>query len=506
MRRPDAEINAYLDGEPTPQQVQTLESWIQDDPANAQAFFRLIQLHQLIGDRLRKQRGSRALRLAGELGPDDSAAALALAELARLHEEGLGGPIDLEANRSSVDRLAHGPSRRTVVRARLIIAGGLAALFALGVGVALVVASLSGGTPRVVETPDATSPRVVATLTDQNSARWETEAGPISLETGDALAAGRRLTLTRGLAELTLLRGAVVTLEAPCTIELIDHDNALRLESGKLVGVVKSDRAKGFVVHTPRMDVTDLGTRFGIDASFADATEVHVYEGEVTVGRVQAHGGRAFLENLVQGQAMRASGDADGLRLVPIAADPMRFVDGDITPRSYLAASTGFGLGLGETDPNWRVVAVDGRPITEGSALHVVAQGEVERGTKLPGNPQSTHWLQIDEAITSPDRQGRVYTCRVAFRSPDAADLRKSDLVLGVVGGRAILAVRINGEHVDIPDSVRDRKTFYTPYFELRLNPSLAAGAGTNTVEIDVFDTDTTATLRAAFEVRPTQN
>lgn len=312
-------IEALLNGTIDDAGFARLDDLLRNDADARRLYLRSINLDTTLGDIIRNTPGL-SLRLSDDpadqvsLNKGDSAAAFALAELARMHEEGVRGPIDPEAHRNTGARKAHGPSRRTVIRARLMIAGGLAAMIVLGVFVAVLVGSLTRPAPIVAGNHEPSdSPIVVATLTGQRDARWEIGRRAVRLVTGDALTAGQKLTLTRGIAELTTLRGAVATIEAPCTIELIDNANALRLESGRLVGRVETQEAEGFLVRTPHMDVTDLGTAFGIDASDAGATEVHVLEGSVKASRPEKAGGRGFSLILTKGYATRAEAGRDDL-------------------------------------------------------------------------------------------------------------------------------------------------------------------------------------------------
>uniref|UniRef100_UPI0035698FE8 LamG-like jellyroll fold domain-containing protein n=1 Tax=Roseovarius sp. TaxID=1486281 RepID=UPI0035698FE8 len=126
----------------------------------------------------------------------------------------------------------------------------------------------------------------VATLTAAHDAQW----AAFKPRAGDTLYAGQRFTLTEGFAEITTAGGAVAILEAPATIELTDNDNALRLHAGNLVGICETESSKGFLVRTPHMDITDLGTRFAIavepDAEHGEAqsaSEVIVMDGKVRV-------------------------------------------------------------------------------------------------------------------------------------------------------------------------------------------------------------------------------
>ena len=94
--------------------------------------------------------------------------------------------------------------------------------------------------------------------------------------------AGQRFTLTQGFAEITTQRGAVATIEAPATIELIDNDNAIHLEVGKLVGICKTESSRGFVVRTGTAEITDIGTAFAVEVRQANGpTSLQVFDGYV---------------------------------------------------------------------------------------------------------------------------------------------------------------------------------------------------------------------------------
>jgi len=168
---------------------------------------------------------------------------------------------------------------------------------------------------------DAQGPPV-ATLTALAAARWESNVGTGSPGIGDALYSGQRLTLERGFAEITTNRGAIARIQAPASFELIDHDNAIRLHSGKIVGVCETEASIGFLVRTPHMDITDLGTRFGVDATLAEETEVHVIDGEVKVALPSTRA-KPVERVLLANQAVAARQDRRAF--VAVAADAQRF-------------------------------------------------------------------------------------------------------------------------------------------------------------------------------------
>ena len=174
-----------------------------------------------------------------------------------------------------VNTAKSGPAKWLAAAAVIVLAATLYIVLSMGTG--------NDGQPTIAErpgndTPSALTQPIVATLTAAHDAQWAERA----LARGSDLKAGQRLTLTAGFAEITTQRGAIAILEAPATIELIDSPNAIRLHAGKLVGIVQTESAKGFIVRTPHMDVVDLGTEFGVDAR-PDAVEVSVFVGEVEV-------------------------------------------------------------------------------------------------------------------------------------------------------------------------------------------------------------------------------
>ncbi|MEM9347237.1 MAG: FecR domain-containing protein [Planctomycetota bacterium] len=116
----------------------------------------------------------------------------------------------------------------------------------------------------------------VATLTAERGAVWDRRPG-------DKLVAGDRLNLTQGTAEITTARGAIAILQAPATIEMIDNPNAMRLIRGSIAGICETPTSKGFFVRTPHLDVTDIGTRFGIIVDADGASTVQVFKGSVMV-------------------------------------------------------------------------------------------------------------------------------------------------------------------------------------------------------------------------------
>ncbi len=117
--------------------------------------------------------------------------------------------------------------------------------------------------------------RVVATLDDSSHAVWRVPRQEPQLRRGS-------MTLEQGYAQLTFKQGTQVLIQAPCSFKL-QSSNKMALENGSMTANVPS-QAVGFTVQTPWAMVVDYGTEFGLSTGQTDGTEVHVFEGNVSVG------------------------------------------------------------------------------------------------------------------------------------------------------------------------------------------------------------------------------
>ncbi|PHQ31767.1 FecR domain-containing protein [Rhodopirellula bahusiensis] len=120
-------------------------------------------------------------------------------------------------------------------------------------------------------------PRSVATILSSTDCHWGT--GTLPTTVGQELTSGR-LRLISGIAELQFPH-ATVSMEGPVDIELISAERC-RLHSGSIVGSV-SDGGEGFVVETPRAEITDRGTKFGVFVDNVGDARLDVLEGKVDV-------------------------------------------------------------------------------------------------------------------------------------------------------------------------------------------------------------------------------
>lgn len=156
-----------------------------------------------------------------------------------------------------------------------------------------------------------TTSTAVAMLTRAVDARWE--RGSEAPQVGSALAPGW-LRLESGLAQVVFYSGARVVIEGPAELQIISPTEAV-CPTGRLLAEVPQP-ARGFRLKTGQLNVVDLGTAFGVDAT-SGRTEAHVFK-----GKVELLTRTAAKESLGEGQAAKAQ-EKSPLQLM--AADTAAF-------------------------------------------------------------------------------------------------------------------------------------------------------------------------------------
>ncbi len=116
----------------------------------------------------------------------------------------------------------------------------------------------------------------VAVLKSATNVRWQ-DAAQIR-PTGSPLTSGW-LRIAEGTLQIEFLSGARLLVNGPAALRL-DTDNSAYLESGKASAYVP-EHAQGFMLHSPNLQVKDLGTSFGLEISADKAPEVHCFDGSV---------------------------------------------------------------------------------------------------------------------------------------------------------------------------------------------------------------------------------
>ncbi|MEM6506672.1 MAG: FecR domain-containing protein [Planctomycetota bacterium] len=500
---PKALIQDYLDGELTTEQFTGLSDWLSEGEGNREAFIRAAffdthlhrELTQSDLNRFMKDVDLHTLQASG--GQADAEPGLSFLDAPSfVQDEREDEPIT--AGRLFV--LA-GYLAANQLRARAGLIGAFAAIIVLGLVLFIVLTGpddaakapdVAANTPRDNRDPGGIVPtrNTVATLTAERDAAWAEGA----LAPGSPLRAGDRFTLTRGFAEITTTDGAVTILEAPCTVELIDHDNAIRLIAGRLVGLCETPSSKGLLVRAPHMDVTDLGTRFGVDATSPARTDVHVFEGKVEIERP----GAADAPRIVStGQSARASVGTARLATIGHRTDAFAV----LVPTPLPLPGTGQGLAANQADTDWRVTAVNGRPI-EPAITPIVSDSEAYY-RDFPDSPSASKFISWKPPSGPGVGEFFTYTFETSFNVPDEIGPGKLRLTVRYIADNALEAVVINGVRVAVDSDIAitfDRWRSFT------LSDHLVPGHNAIEFEVQNHYSDRFATagqvgLRVAWEL-----
>ena len=161
-------------------------------------------------------------------------------------------------------------------------------------------------------------PKPFATLTRATNCVWEEPAAPRS---GDRLAAGP-LKLREGMAEITLVSGVNMLIEAPAHLELVDADNS-SLHAGQIV-VRVPPTATGYAVDTPKAKVVDRGTEFGVNVEADGETIVQVFDGAVVAELKTPDASGKSEQRIVAGETVRIDA-SDAVELQKVAFSHERF-------------------------------------------------------------------------------------------------------------------------------------------------------------------------------------
>lgn len=157
-----------------------------------------------------------------------------------------------------------------------------------------------------------TTHSAVAMLTRTVDARWNPVTGTI--RNGSALGPGW-LHLDSGLAQVVFYSGTRVVIEGPAEVQLLSR-NEMACRRGRLLAEVPQ-AARGFRLRTEQLDLVDLGTAFGVDAT-ASRSDIHVFK-----GTVELHPQAAATCFLAEGQAAAAEASTP-VRLMAASAAAFR--------------------------------------------------------------------------------------------------------------------------------------------------------------------------------------
>lgn len=133
----------------------------------------------------------------------------------------------------------------------------------------------------------------VAVLSRGVNAEWDRT---VSAPAVNAPLAPGLLRLQSGVVEIEFFQGARLCVEGPAEIRLVSAGEAF-CRYGRFSAHVPP-QARGFRIGTPKGDVVDLGTDFGLDLNAA-SPELHVFKGEV-----ELHQPSMQVRTLTTGNAM----------------------------------------------------------------------------------------------------------------------------------------------------------------------------------------------------------
>ena len=173
--------------------------------------------------------------------------------------------------------------------------------------------------------------RPVATLIQAENCKWAGSDLPTAVNS--KLGAGT-LALVEGIATLKFTNGALVTIEAPTTLKILNAMHC-QLVEGSLTAEVP-EPAHGFTVDTSDLKVVDLGTRFGVTTGSVGNSQVHVFDGEVEVGCIA----EGTLKRLTEGQGLHVGSGNTAAGQEPTRGEQMQKSDG------WTAIPTSFGRGI----------------------------------------------------------------------------------------------------------------------------------------------------------------
>jgi hypothetical protein len=252
----------------TPEQVRRLEEMVLADP-QAEAYY--VQYMALFAELSRRFRGTEA---------------------------------------AQARRAATAVPRRQVWRRRIVLWGAIG-VAGLAAAVLLVVMLDQSKTARLqVQDQEERGDDTVALLLQAPGAVWERTDPPPRV--GAPLAPGM-LRLKSGHALLQFYCGATVLLQGPAELQLVSRTRAY-CARGKLRATVPA-QAQGFTIASPKLDIVDRGTEFGLDVGAGEQTEVHVFQ-----GKVELYGAGQKTDkprSLTTGQGLRLE-EAGATRSIPL--------------------------------------------------------------------------------------------------------------------------------------------------------------------------------------------
>jgi hypothetical protein len=233
------------------------------------------------------------------------------ADLARHFSAAAQTPSPAVAGKTNQPR---GPRQRRI-RRTLLVTGALA-LTGLAAALLMVVLLPRQSKHSPANPGTEAVDNSVAVLLRVHDAVWE--PSDIPMRPGAPLSPGW-LHLKSGVAHIEFYSGATVILQGPADFQLIGRNEAY-CARGSLRATVPS-QAQGFTIGSPKLDLVDRGTEFGLRVGTDDKTEVHVFQGKVDLYD-GAQRVAAAPKELTTGKGIRIDGPG---QISSIPTDPTAF-------------------------------------------------------------------------------------------------------------------------------------------------------------------------------------
>lgn len=310
---------------------------------------------------------------------------------------------------------------------------------------------------------------------------------PAQRRPGAPLMPGAVLKLSRGAVEVTCANGAVLVIEGPALMRMIDP-NTVALDRGKLCARVPHGNGR-FRVTASKLTVTDLGTEFGVDVSSDGVALTHVFEGRVSVAAPDpAKGQEAAVRLLQRDQTARCPVAGGPIESVPAATDTFtRDIAHYLRPLPL--HNTGAGIADGRPDPNWQFVH-DGNDPKLAPRLATVARAP---SIYLPNTGRS-RWISTAGKLGPMPVGTYTFGTQFDLTGLDPATARIS---ARVAADDVVKHIRLNGREVPVPP-LGDPKSKYTRFHDIPITQGFVEG--TNTLEVDVFNDFDKMALRVEWE------
>ncbi len=392
-------IDALFDGRSNEDSRRQLHQMVTSNPQIARMYARAAHLWAVLPRNVRRAEDPVALLARLEADTPDPMSDTMILPALREVDMGVfdGDAYPADQFPASVSYAPATPSRPRRFWAVAITAASIAAaalvILVLRISTAAPVAITPASPKRPLHGPViALAPKPVlpppVVVTAAAGAVWDSAAPAAP---GTTLSLGQAFELSSGGLELTTDRGAVVVIEAPARLRVLDRDR-LELQTGSMTAHVPPP-AIGFSVVSPGLLVVDRGTNFGVRAFDGNtASEVAVFDGSVDAAAADADDTRTTAKiRVTAGQAATHSVGSSSLP-APVDYAPNRYLRHITDLRLPIPLhGTGQGLATGAIDPAWHVVGVPNQPDWKPAPAYVA---DVTTDA-LASNTPSAQWISL---------------------------------------------------------------------------------------------------------------